>query len=150
MSSSDAHSKIDFLDSAESVMAKVHMAACQDGVTEGNGLLQITKHILMPLTALKSDPVFEHPRPNPLIPPNAPKGTLFSIKASPTGDAAAERYYSCIEELEKAFKEKKVTTAELKNAVSEALNKVLDPIREAFDANQEWQKITKLAYPDSV
>ena len=150
MSSSDPHSKIDFLDSAESVTTKVHMAACEDGVTAGNGLLQITKHILLPLSALKSDPAFEHPRPNPLTSPNAPTGTLLSIKVSPTGGAPVERHYSRIEDLEKDFEERKVTAAELKDAVSDALNKLLDPIREAFDASQEWQEITKLAYPGSV
>ena len=151
MSSSDPHSKIDFLDSAESVTTKVHMAACEDGVTEGNGLLQITRHILMPLSALKSDPAFEHPRPNPLISPNSPTGTLLSIKvSSSTGNAPAEGHYSSIEELEKDFGERRVTAAELKDSVSDALNKLLDPIREAFDASQEWQEITKLAYPGSV
>ena len=151
MSSSDPHSKIDFLDSAESVTTKVHMAACEDGVTEGNGLLQITRHILMPLSALKSDPAFEHPRSNPLITPNAPTGTLLSIKvSSSTGDASAERHYSSIEELEKDFRGGEVTAAELKDSVSDALNKLLDPIREAFDASQEWQELTKLAYPGSV
>jgi tyrosyl-tRNA synthetase len=149
MSSSDPHSKIDFLDSAESVTTKVHMAACEDGVIEGNGLLQITKHILIPLSALKSDPAFEHPKPNPLISPNAPMGTLFSINASSIGGVPAERHYSSIEALAKDFEERQVTAAELKDAVSDALNKLLDPIREAFDTSQEWQEITKLAYPDS-
>lgn len=150
MSSSDPHSKIDFLDSAESVTTKVHMASCEDGVTEGNGLLQITRHIIMPVSALKSDPAFEHPNPNSLISPNAPTGTLFSIKVSPAGDAAVEQHYSSIEELETDFKERKVTAAILKDAVSDALNKMLNPIREAFDASQEWQEVSKLAYPDSV
>jgi tyrosyl-tRNA synthetase len=150
MSSSDAQSKIDFLDSAESVTTKVHMASCEDGVTEGNGLLQITRHIIMPLSALKLDLAFEHPKPNPLISPNAPTGTLLTIKASPNGDTATERHYSSIEELEKDFSERKVTAAELKDAVSEALNKLLDPIREAFNTSQEWQEITELAYPGSV
>ena len=150
MSSSDPHSKIDFLDSAESVTTKVHMASCEDGVTEGNGLLQITRHIIMPVSALKLDPAFEHPNPNSLISPNAPTGTLFSIKVSPAGDAAVEQHYSSIEELETDFKERKVTAAILKDAVSDALNKMLNPIREAFDASQEWQEVSKLAYPDSV
>lgn len=150
MSSSDPHSKIDFLDSAESVTTKVHMAACEDGIIEGNGLLQITRYIIMPISALKSDPAFEHPNPNSLISPNAPTGTLFSIKATSTGDAATERHYSTIEELQADFEARNVTAAVLKDAVSDALNKLLNPIREAFNASQEWQEITKLAYPDSV
>ena len=82
MSSSDPHSKIDFLDSAEPVTTKVHMAACENGDTGGNGLLQITKHILMPLSTLKSDPAFE-PRPNPIISPNAPTGFSSQLRCHP-------------------------------------------------------------------
>ena len=88
--------------------------------------------------ALKPDPAFDHPRPSPLNSPNAPTGTLLSIKVSPAGDAPAERHYSSIEELEKDFEERKVTTAKLKDAVSDGLNKLLDPIREAFDVSEEW------------
>ena len=106
MSFWDPHIKIDFLDSTESVTSKVHMAACENGVTGGNGLLQIIKHTLMLLSALKSDPAFEHPRPNPLISPNAPTGTLPSIKVSPTGGTPAERLYSSIKGLEKDFEER--------------------------------------------
>ena len=69
---------------------------------------------------------------------------------SPIGDAPAERHYPSIEELEKDFEETKVTAAELKDAVSDELDKLLDPIQETSDASQEWQEITKLAYPGSV
>ena len=64
MSCSDPHSKNNFLDSAESVTSQVHMAACEGGVT--GETVSFTKHILMPLSALKSDPGFKHPRPDPL------------------------------------------------------------------------------------
>ena len=53
-------------------------------------------------------------------------------------------------QLEKDFEERKVTTAELKDAAPDALNKLLDPIREVFDASQEWQEITALVYPSSI
>ena len=43
-----------------------------------------------------------------------------------------------------------MTAVELKDAVSNGLNKLLDPIRETFEASEEWQEITKLAYPGSV
>jgi hypothetical protein len=36
----------------------------------------------------------------------------------------------------------------LKTAVGDAINKLLDPIRKAFEENEEWQKVEKLAYPD--
>lgn len=35
----------------------------------------------------------------------------------------------------------------LKPAVTEALNKLLQPIQADFQANEEWQKVEKLAYP---
>ena len=145
MSSSDPHSKIDFLDSADSVTTKVHMAACEDGVTEGNGLLQIIRHIIMPLSALKSDPALEPLTPTPLISPNTSTGTCVSIKASPTSSPDAECHYPSIEELEKDLKERKGTTSMPKDAVPGALNKLLDAIREAFDGSQKWQGSPTLA-----
>jgi tyrosyl-tRNA synthetase len=35
----------------------------------------------------------------------------------------------------------------LKPAVTDALNKLLEPIQADFKANQEWQDVEKLAYP---
>ena len=137
MSSSDPYSTIDFLETDESATTKVHMAAYKDGVTGGSSLLQIIKDIPMPLYALKLDPAFEHPRLNPLTSPNALTGTQPSIKVSSTGDAPAERHHSSLGQLEKDFEERKVTTAKPKDAAPDALNKLLDPIREIFDASQE-------------
>ena len=46
------------------------------------------------------------------------------------------------------FKEKKIHPKDLKTAVGNAIINLLDPIRKAFEGNEEWQKIEKLAYPD--
>ena len=97
-----------------------------------------------------SDPAFEHPRHNPLTSHNAPTGTLLSVKVSSIGDAPARRHYSSTEELDKNFEERKVTAVELKDVVSGALNKLLNPVRETFEASEGWQEIRKLAYPGSV
>ena len=43
-----------------------------------------------------------------------------------------------------------MTAVELKDAVSDGLNKLLGPIREIFEASQGWQEITKLAHPGPV
>ena len=49
MSSSEQSSKIDLLDSAQQVAAKIRGAFCEEGSAEGNGVLAFVKMVLFPL-----------------------------------------------------------------------------------------------------
>ena len=49
MSSSEVSSKIDLLDSAEAVAAKIRAAFCEEGKAEGNGVLAFVRMVLFPL-----------------------------------------------------------------------------------------------------
>ena len=49
MSSSEADSKIDLLDSAAAVKKKMKKAFCEPGKVEGNGVLAFVKHVLFPV-----------------------------------------------------------------------------------------------------
>ena len=62
MSSSDAESKIDALDSEENLKKKILSAYCEAGKVEGNGILAFVKAVLMPL-ALDSGRKFVIERP---------------------------------------------------------------------------------------
>ncbi|VDP46358.1 unnamed protein product [Echinostoma caproni] len=57
MSSSEADSKIDLLDSRDLVQRKLALAVCPPGVTaeQGNGLLAFLKYVAFPL-ALSEEP----------------------------------------------------------------------------------------------
>ena len=59
MSASEAASKIDLLDSAEAVSAKIKGAFCEEGRVEGNGVLAFVKMVLFPLHPV-SDPQPPH------------------------------------------------------------------------------------------
>ena len=50
--------------------------------------------------------------------------------------------------MQEDFKEKKLHPKDLKNSVANAIVRLLAPIRKAFEENEEWQRIEKLAYPD--
>ena len=53
-----------------------------------------------------------------------------------------------MQEWSKDFEEKTLHPKDLKVTVANAINKLLDPIRKAFEESEEWQKVEKLAYPD--
>ncbi len=118
MSSSDATSKIDFEDDEETIRKKINKAYCIDGETENNGLLAIAKFIIF-----KLEKEFTINRPEKW-------GGKISFKNP--------------EELEKAFKEKKLASADLKQGISDEIIKIVNPIRKVLENNKE---LIKKAYP---
>jgi len=121
MSASVEKSKIDLLDSPADVKNKIRSAYCPVGVVEGNGILAFTKYILF---TLKED-----------------NGEKFVVKRP-------EKYggdlkYKTYEELEKDYIDKKLHPLDLKTAVAEEINQLLEPIRKKFKDKQ----LVKKAYP---
>lgn len=127
MSSSDPDSKIDLLDNAKAVEKKIKKAFCEEGVVEDNGLLAFIKNIYFPFQSLTGQPSIE-----------------FLRKEEYGGDVRFTDYAS----LEQAFKDKKLHPGDLKKGVAQAINSLLDPIRQTWAEDPELQKLTDLAYPD--
>jgi len=123
MSSSIKGSKIDLLDSPEDVNKKISGAFCPEGVVEGNGVLAFLKYVLM---VCKSDQKKE-----------------FIVKRPEKfgGDVSFKTY----EDLEKSFVNKKLHPADLKKALAEEVNKLLEPIRKAAKGKED---LIKKAYPE--
>lgn len=69
MSSSDENSKIDLLDPPDVVAKKVKKAECVPKVPEGNGILALIEHVLLPAAALKGkrEVVVERHEAEPLV-----------------------------------------------------------------------------------
>ncbi|KNG90836.1 hypothetical protein ANOM_000982 [Aspergillus nomiae NRRL 13137] len=129
-SSHAAGTKIELLDPPDVVCSKIGEATCMPGVVEGNALLAMARHILLPLCRLRM--ALEggsHP---------------FTVPSA-TGE---DRTYFNYEDLEHDFLAHSLTPAELKASVAAGLNLVLDPIRNNFDSNEDWQKVAVLAYPE--
>lgn len=156
MSSSDPNSKIDFLDSAKDVQKKISKAFCEKGNIENNGLLAFMKAVVFPIQTLRRqqmvmsgmDPESAENRSQCRIKADAPAGTLISIDRP-------EKYggpihYSTYEEMEQSFASDALGPPDLKMCVVEHVNTLLEPIRAAFESDEEFAKIRALAYPEEA
>ncbi|KAJ3918268.1 tyrosine tRNA ligase [Lentinula edodes] len=156
MSSSDPNSKIDFLDSPEIVKKKIKGAFCEPGNVEDNGLLSFAEAVIFPISQLKIDQakgtgVMDEDGKEALstdqrsfASDNAPEGTLFTVNTKFDGPM----HFSTFEDLRQAFKDEKLHPGDLKPAMVDAINRLLDPIRKAFGESEEFRQTEQLAYPD--
>ena len=149
MSSSIPDSKIDFLDPPDVVQEKIFNALCEDGVTAGNGLLALMREVLFPISQLRLDQSAAEDRrkSRPFCNEDAPEGTLFSVGIENRGRPSM-KHYKTYEEVERDFQTKQLNSQLLRQAVAEAINKLLNPLRRSFEGNVEWQEVDKLAYAE--
>ena len=71
---------------------------------------------------------------------------MFSIMRKP--EHGGDLHYVTFDALKVDFAEKKVHPKDLKTTVADAIIRLLEPIRKAFEADEEWLAVEKLAYPD--
>ncbi|RJE24386.1 tyrosyl-tRNA synthetase [Aspergillus sclerotialis] len=127
MSSSEADSKIDFLEPEESIRKKIRKAQAAPRETENNGLLAFVKYVLIPAAGLKEG--------NP------------GFRVSRDRDGLEPLVYTSIEPMLEDYKNDILTPQLLKPAVADAIVNLTAPIREAYAKSPEWQEITSKAYP---
>ena len=122
MSASEEESKIDLLDPPERVKAKLNKALCPEGIVEDNGVLAFARYILF---TIKGD-----------------LGEPFVIRrpAKWGGDLSYKDYSS----LEADFVARKLHPQDLKAAVAEDVNRLLEPVRRAMQGKDE---LVSSAYP---
>jgi tyrosyl-tRNA synthetase len=152
MSSSDAGSKIDFLDGPTVVKKKLRDAFCIEGVVEENGVLAFAKAVIFPISRLREESIKlgvnvdeQAGMSKSFVLDDAPPGTTFSI-------ARAEKYggnlhYSGYEAIESDFASKKLHPLDLKSGVADAINILLEPIQTTFKEDASFQKAEADAYP---
>merc|ERR1711892_1195572 len=126
MSSSEADSKIDLLDTPGEIKKKLKKAFCEPGNITDNGVLSFCKYVVYPV---------------------ALKGEKFTINRPEEhgGDAS----YDTFDSLEQSFAKEEIHPGDLKAAVEKYLNRLLDPVRKAFEA-PELKKLAMAAYPPPV
>src|SRR3989338_4774837 len=117
MSASDESSKIDLLDSEETIKRKIQKAHCPVSI-EDNGVLAFLKYVIM---VNKKD--------------NKEKLTIE--RPEKFGSSIV---YDDYEKLEKDYLDKKLHPMDLKNAVSEEVNKLLEPIRHKMKSKEDLIK----------
>lgn len=123
MSSSEAESKIDLLDSPAAVKKKLNKAFCEPGNVQNNGVLAFCRHVIFPLLGTHR--------------------FVVSRDAVHGGDAEFSNY----DQLEEAFASEHVHPADLKATVEVHINRLLAPIRRQFDEQPSLQKLAAAAYP---
>ncbi|KAK4152131.1 tyrosine--tRNA ligase, cytoplasmic [Chaetomidium leptoderma] len=126
MSSSDPDSKIDLLDSADTVAKKIRKAHAAPQIVEENGLLAFIEFVLLPAARLRGSGEFRVDRER---------------------DGLEPLVYTEIEKIREDYKNDVLTPQLIKPAVSRELSALLAPIQEAFQSSKEWQEIAEKAYP---
>ncbi|KAJ5676506.1 tyrosyl-tRNA synthetase [Penicillium maclennaniae] len=119
MSSSDANSKIDLLDTPEIVGRKVKKANAPPKQVEDNGLLAFTEHVLLPASSLLDEE------------------RLFKVEQK-EGEPLV---YRDIESMKKDYAADVLTPQLLKPAVTAALCRLLAPIQKEYQESTEWQEV---------
>lgn len=127
MSASDPNSKIDLLEDRDSVTKKIKKAYAAPGVVEGNGLISFIEYVLLPLAEV------------------AKGSPSFHIERDEKWGGSVT--YNNIEDLKADYASEKLSPPDLKHGVSDAINALLEPLRQEFLNNPEFQKIAELAYP---
>jgi len=123
MSSSEADSKIDLLDSASEVKKKLKKAFCEPGNITDNGVLSFCKYVIFPV---------------------ALKGEKFTINRP--DQHGGDVHFANFEDLEQSFGKEEIHPGDLKSAVEKYLNRLLDPVRKIFEA-PALKKLNLDAYP---
>ncbi|HDP73680.1 MAG TPA: tyrosine--tRNA ligase [Candidatus Woesearchaeota archaeon] len=123
MSSSDPNSKIDFEDSDKEIGRKINKAYSEDGVVEDNGLLAMAKFVIFKFLE-------EEKRNFQISRPEKYGGNVS---------------YKSYEELEQDFRDRKLSSIDLKSGMSEELIKLIAPIRELL---LNHKKLIQESYPE--
>ncbi|GEQ66877.1 hypothetical protein JCM33374_g540 [Metschnikowia sp. JCM 33374] len=130
MSASDPNSKIDVTEDPKVVKKKIASAFCAPGNVEENGLLSFLENIVQPIQELKS----------------GKEGTFEFFIDRP------EKYggpinFSSFEQLKADFAAEKLSPVDLKAGVTDKINELLAPIREAYENDKEFQESCANGYP---
>ncbi|GKZ30487.1 hypothetical protein AbraIFM66950_009261 [Aspergillus brasiliensis] len=127
MSSSEEDSKIDLLESVDSIKKKIRKAQAAPKETDNNGILAFVQYVLLPVATLKTG------KPE--------------FRVSRERDGLEPLVYTNIEKMHEDYRNDILSPQILKPAVADAIVELTAPIRAAFDANPEWQEVTLKAYP---
>ncbi|KAG5794557.1 hypothetical protein H9Q69_006373 [Fusarium xylarioides] len=125
MSSSEPSSKINLLDTPQEVTKKLRKAVCVPKQVEGNGVIAFIEHVIFRVESLKTG---GKPR--------------FTVETR-DGETLV---YEHISKLKEDFVNDILTPQMIKPALIKTLNELLDPIRKDFEADEDWQRVSQLAY----
>lgn len=130
MSASDPNSKIDILDDPKQVRKKVNSAYCAPGEIENNGLIAFIEYVIQPIQELKAE-----------------KDGVFKLDIDRPEKYGGPISYDSIDEIKADFASEKLSPVDLKSGVAEKIIELLAPIRESFEASEEFKEAQAKGYP---
>lgn len=130
MSASDPNSKIDILDDPKQVRKKVNSAYCAPGEIENNGLIAFIEYVIQPIQELKAE-----------------KDGVFKLDIDRPEKYGGPISYDSIDEIKADFAQGKLSPVDLKSGVAEKIIELLAPIRESFEASEEFKEAQAKGYP---
>ena len=142
-------SKIDLLDSADTVAKKIKKAQAAPQVVEDNGMLAFVEYVLLPASGLKTGKrefVVDRERDGlePLV-----YNDIAKMHEDYRNDVVCAKetntYQRRTELLTHVFYQLK--PQQIKPAVAKGINELLGPIQAAYQASQDWQEVALKAYP---
>lgn len=148
MSASHPGSKIDLLDPPDIVHEKVMAASCPEGTIEDNSILAVLKLLIIPVGRMRLERVG---KPGIVVQDYCPftvEGAPFRTVLSVETEKNQYKHYSSYEAIEDDFCARRVGSGDLKKAVSRVLLQLLSHVQRSYKTNPEWQKVSKLAYPE--
>ena len=134
MSSSVPDSKIEFLDSPETIRRKIFNAPCEDGQIADNGLLSLLSLVVFPAR--------QH-----ILEGQGQSGSAILEIQLRDGEA---RSYVSYEAVEADFASRTIQSDALKEAITASVSALLAPLRKLYESDSEWRAVELLAYPESV
>lgn len=130
MSASDPNSKIDILEDPKQVRKKVNSAYCAPGEIENNGLIAFIEYVIQPIQELKAE-----------------KDGVFKLDIDRPEKYGGPISYDSIDEIKADFAQGKLSPVDLKSGVAEKIIELLAPIRESFEASEEFKEAQAKGYP---
>jgi len=127
MSASDPNSKIDLYEEPAAVKKKIAKAYAAPGVVEGNGLLAFLENVVFPIADIKKKDV-----------------PFFINRDEKWGGSLS---YHSFEQVKADYAADRLSPADLKIGVVDAVNEILAPIREILLKDSDFVEIEKKAYP---
>lgn len=124
MSSSNADSKIDLLDSKNILKKKINKAYCAPGDVDDNCLLELLKDVIFPVLSMQNKP--------------------FTIQRK--AEYGGEITYASIDAVYEDFRSERLYPGDLKLGLVDVLDSIIAPLRKAFES-KERRELLKKAYP---
>jgi tyrosyl-tRNA synthetase len=115
MSKSDPDSAIFITDTEKQIKKKIQKSYCPEGIIEENPILEYCYYI-----------IFEK---------------FTEIKIERASKFGGDIQFSTYKELEKSFVNKELHPQDLKNAVAYYINKLVDPVRKAFETDKKLKEL---------